>query len=205
MLLQIKTYIKLTLFILNTSVLGGDQQFGFIYLQPALRHQFTLTNRGVETALQVDMNFKLNYHNTLWPRSPDNTNFRMAKVDYSVPDTHNDRHSEKQLLQDDGLRRMRRGCCPKFVLIYSTLLPCMNRPPKNPPPPNPPEDRCLEIIGKAKTEFQNDCPDTYFFLYTHQNGPRNACKIHQDFFRWEQEYLTNNHINWLHPWRALRL
>jgi hypothetical protein len=143
----------------------------------------------------------LNNQNNLWPRQPDNTNFRMAKVDYNQDQQTNLGHSEYQLLHGDGLRIMRQGMgdCPRFMIIYSTNLPCM-RPRYGPGHLVPNRaDRCLEIIGAARRTLRNDCPNAFFYLFTHQARARSPCDRDQRFFQWERDYLRDNNIIWLHP------
>jgi hypothetical protein len=88
----------------------------------------------------------------------------MAKVDYNQDQQTNLGHSEYQLLHGDGLRIMRQGMgdCPRFMIIYSTNLPCM-RPRYGPGHLVPNRaDRCLEIIGAARRTLRNDVPMHFF-------------------------------------------
>ena len=186
---------------ISNTVLGGTQQFGFIYLQPANQSDLYLTNTEVRQALTVTRSFLLNNSIHIWPRQPNNTNFRTAKVDYNQSRSTNEGHSEYQLFHSDGLGRMRAGlgACPLFVIVYSTNLPCMRARDRHgnlvPGRPN----RCLEIIGEAKTQLLNACRNAYFYLYTDQAAARSDSTRDRNYFRWEKDYLRDNNIIWLHP------
>ena len=182
-------------------VLGGTQQFAFFYLQPAAHNALHFTDANVGNDLTVTRNFLLDNTHLIWPANPDATNFRVAKVNYDPRLGENRRHSEYQLLDNNGLDRMRQGlaACPQFVLIYSTLLPCMRaRDQHGVPRPRAP-NRCLENINAAKARFLNHCPHTVFYIYTNQNTPRSNCQQDQNYFQWEQNYMAHNNIHWLHP------
>ncbi len=96
---------------------------------------------------------------------------------------HNEGHSEYQLLHGNGLDAMieRLSNCSQFMIIYSTHLPCMRpRYPNGNLVPGKP-DRCLEMIGAAKTQLLNDCPNTFVYLYTHQAAARSNSVKDQNF------------------------
>lgn len=136
----------------------------------------------------------------IWPL--DHSNFRVAKVICGLLD--NEGHTEHQLLAKTGLEKMRLSMhpnCPEFVLIYSTLLPCMasrydsrgNLIPGRKP-------RCIEEIAAAKQEFLRYCRDSFFYIYTDQKKERQPpTPLNKNFFIWEQQYMATNHITWLHP------
>ena len=183
-------------------MLERTQQFAYIYLHPANQAALHLTNRGVSAALTVGRNVPLDNTHHIWPRQPDNTNFRMAKVDYTSTDRDtNTGHSEYQLLHGNGLDTMiqRMAPCPEFMIIYTTNLPCMRARNRDGTLVPGKRDRCLEMIGAAKTQLLNACPNAFVYLYTHQAAARTNCVKDQNFFQWEQDYLRDNDIIWLHP------
>ena len=140
----------------------------------------------------------------------DDTNFRMAYPDPApTPGVVNTQHSEYTLLNGNGLQTMvtafiqrQNNACPRYVIIYSRLLPCMA--PVNPQTlakkPGKP-DRCLEMINNAKTATQNlpGCANTRFYLYTNQNQARSTSQKDRYFFDVETRYFTAHQIIWLHP------
>jgi hypothetical protein len=121
----------------------------------------------------------------------------MAVVDKSEPRGSNFGHSEYHLLKNNALDDMltslyEQGLCPQYLILYSTLIPCLYSP-KNSPYLTP---RCAEMIVNEKKKMEEICPKTKFFLHTDQvslkkysDGNKLLGKI--------IKYLNDNGIIWI--------
>ena len=200
-------------------------QFAYIYIQPSGVEGLYFETPDVEKKLKGTPSSASELRNgEVFPTRPpvgtkDNTNFRMA---YRGPAPEvpgfNAEHSEYKILTGGGLEIMvnsfikRTKNCPKYVILYSKNLPCMNLPDSAEKPP-----RCLEMIGEARenvltiTENYGACSETNteFYLYTTQNSPRFVNPNDKDrkrkeesskmFFEKEKKYFIENGIEWIHP------
>ena len=190
----------------NIGLTGNTNQFGYIYLQPFESDDTTFDDTNVVQALIVKKTLPRSaYSAYTWPASPSNTNFRMAVPDFNQPRQTNAGHSEYLLLKDDGLGDMLRtfqtkhGSCPEYVLLYSTLLPCMY-PPNPVSPGQVPVPRCAEMTVNAKKSAKRMCPGSAFNLYTHEV----TNKQYPDVFDKTVKYFTKNGITWINPNSQLR-
>ena len=136
-------------------------------------------------------NYAYNAH--IWPTSPLYTNFRMAVPDYYEPKETNYGHAEYQLLTNNGLNIMletfktKHNGCPKYVILYSTILPCLYPP--NPVKINQPQvPRCAEMTVNAKNELKGKCLQTEFFVYS------NDTTTYEKPLKEKVDYLEKNGI-----------
>ena len=178
---------------------GKTNQFGYIYIQPWESDKLIFDDSAVKKALYDDKALPSTaYQAHTWPTSPLKTNFRMALPDYQQPEKTNYGHSEYLLLANNGFGEMlssfisnHKGC-PQYVILYSTLLPCMY--PANPVSPgNDRVPRCVEMTFTANDILKKSCPGALFFLYTIENS--NKYNLKSDI-HW---YFKKKGIFLIHP------
>lgn len=88
--------------------------------------------------------------------------------------------------------------CPKYVIVYSSNLPCVS--PENPDNTKP---RCAQMVVNAREEVRTICKDALFYLYTTHETPSSlddpnlhpGIKAH---IRKQIAFLEKNDINWIH-------
>ena len=138
------------------------------------------------------------YAASTWPLSVGNTNFRMAVPDFHKPRQSNYGHSEYQLIANNKFVKMlenfipRHSFCPQFVILYSTLLPCMY-PPRNSKYRGP---RCADMAVTAKNILHKSCPEANFYLYTDQISLGKKLRgLLQDIL----DYFKENEVIWINP------
>ncbi len=171
-----------------------------MYIQPFDSEDVTFDDPAVQKALVVDKRLPSTAAGShIWPQLPDNTNFRMAIPDFSKAKETNYGHSEYQLLINDGLGNMlgtfnTKHGCPQYVILYSTLLPCMY-------PPNPvtlgqnPVPRCAEMTVDARKRLRKLCTGANFYVYTNEVSNKDYPKV----FDKTVKYFGKNGITWINP------
>ena len=173
-------------------VLSKGQHFAYIYIQPFEANDSTFDDKEVREALTMEKGFQTSEH--VWPLSPENTNFRIAFLHDRKRNERNNASvlSEYQLFINDGLGKMlpkfdeRHKGCPKYVILYSTFIPCVA-------PSNPGESvlRCAKMTVRARIELRKICPAAVFYLYTHQVND----KRYEDLFKKTIEFMTDTGIS----------
>lgn len=163
-----------------------EDQFGYVYLQPKDKSKAFLIPAAVATALNGKKN-SLPAYDSPWPNYI-NTNFRFCFVNYDKPHNTNYGHSEFQLLTGNALGEMAASVgCPKYVIVYSSNLPCYK--PEN---PNPDIPRCAELTVQVKNNFAQTCPGATFYLYTDKESGKNLPDQNK------LNFLLNSGIVWIH-------
>jgi hypothetical protein len=124
-----------------------------------------------------------------WPADLNTkTNFRVA-----FPNS-NKQHSEYLLLAGKQMEKMIQAygqTCPKYVILYSSYLPCVAG-----------NFACAPLVLQAKNDLQKLCQTSPFYLYTSLENPSSPQMQTRPDYRKnienKIEFVRNNGINWIY-------